>query len=123
MRQMSLAIEPGLGQQYESLRECVAARVYQRGHGRVAGQLDLAPSKLTEKLAGLRSDGKSTGITLDELERYFERTGDHTPILYLVDKFLRDPKAQQAEALAKLALLAESLPGLMRAAGLTKGKA
>lgn len=122
MQQMSLAFEPGLAQRHDSLRECLATQVYQRGHGRIAGQLDLAPSKLTEKLAGLRSDGKASGITIDELERYIERTSDHTPIYYLIDKYLRDPQVQQAEALAKLAQLAEVLPGLMKAAGLAPGQ-
>lgn len=122
MQQMSLAFEPGLAQRYDTLRECLATQVYQRGHGRIAGQLDLAPSKLTEKLAGIRSDGKASGITVDELEAYINRTGDHTPIFYLVDKFLRDPQLQQAEALAKLAQFAEQLPALLSVAGIAQGK-
>lgn len=118
-QQLTLSLEDGLSSRWESLRECMATQVYQRGHGRVAGKLDLSPSRLTEKLAGLRSDGKASGITLDELERYVDVTGDHTPILYLVDKHLRDPQAQQAEALARLAALAESLPALLAAAGVS----
>ena len=121
MQQLSLTFETGLSQRYQSLRECMASQVYARGHGRVAGKLDLAPSKLTEKLAGLRSDGKRSGITLDELEQYLA-DGDHTPIFYLVDKYLRDPQVQQAEALARLALLADQLPALLAKAGLQAGK-
>lgn len=118
MQQMSLSFEPGLAQRYPTLRECIATQVYTRGHGRIAGQLDLSPSKLTEKLAGLRSDGKSSGVTVDELERYIERTGDLTPIFYLADKFLRDPKVRQQEALERIAAIADQLPHLMSLAGL-----
>lgn len=118
MNQLTLSLQQGLSQRWTSLRECVLTQVYQNGHGKVCGLLDLAPSKLTEKLAGLRSDGKKSGITLDELERYIDATGDTLPVLYLVDKFLRDPQASQAEALARLAQLADELPGMLAAAGI-----
>lgn len=123
MQQMSLSFEAGLAQRYDSLRECLTTQVYQKGHGRIAGQLDLSPSKLTEKLAGLRSDGKASGVTLDELERYLDRTGDLVPLFYLVDKYLRDQKVQQAEALAKATMMLQELAPLLRAAGLIAGKA
>lgn len=116
--QMTLSFEPGLAQSNLSLRDLVTARVHQRGHGRVAALLDMAPSKLTEKLAGLDSAGKPRGMTLDEFERYLEKTGDLSPIYYLLDKFLRDPQVAQAEALAKLADLATVLPALLAAAGI-----
>lgn len=118
VNQLNLMFEPGLGERYESLRECVAAQVYAAGHGRVAGQLDLSPSKLTEKLAGMDSGGATRGMTLDELETYIQKRGDVTPILYLAAKYCRDPKVVQAEALGALAALAERLPGLLSAAGL-----
>lgn len=116
MQQMQLSFEPGIAQRYESLRECVATQVYQRGHGRIAGQLDLAPSRLTEKLAGMRSDGKASGLTLDEFERYLAVTGDATPIFWLVDRFCRDPAAQQAEAIARLPALVQQIEAVLRAA-------
>ena len=117
MQQLHLAFESGLSQRYESVRECLSTQVYQRGLVRTAGQLDLSPSKLTEKLAGMRSDGKGTGITLDELERYVQRTGDVSPIHYLADKYCRDPEVTRREALDKVADLMERLPALLAAAG------
>lgn len=117
-QQLTLSLEPGLAQRHLTLRDCVLQQVYARGHGRVANLIDVAPSKLTEKLAGSDSGGKPRGMTLDELERYLERTGDPTPVLYLVDKFLRDPQAQQAEAMAALVNLAQTLPAMLAAAGL-----
>lgn len=118
--QMSLAFEPGLSQQHQSLRECMATGVYRSGLGRVAGQIDMAPSKLSEKLAG--GTDRKRDIGLDEFETYIAKTGDIAPIHYLIDKFLRDPAVVQQEALSKIASIAEMLPALMSAAGLTKGK-
>lgn len=118
MNQLSLMFEPGLGERYASLRECLAKEIYSKGHGRIAGRLDLAPSKLTEKLAGMDSAGNVRGMTLDELENYIQVEGDVTPILYLAAKYCRDPKVVQAEAMAKLASVAEYLPALMQAAGI-----
>lgn len=114
--QITLNVEPGLAVRHGSLKMCVAAGVYQRGLGDVAGKIDRAPSHLSEALSG--SDRRKFDV--DELERYIEKTGDTTPILYLVAKFLRDPGVTQKEALAKLAWLAEQLPELMQQAGLGK---
>ncbi|UGB46969.1 hypothetical protein LQ772_06670 [Frateuria edaphi] len=118
MQQLSLTFEPGLAQRSRSLRDHMTTRVYNRGLVDVAGQMDLSPSKLTEKLAGADSGGKPRGMTIDELETYIRVTGDISPVHYLVDKYLRDPAVAQQEALAKLASLAEVIPGLMAAAGL-----
>lgn len=118
--QLSLVFEQGLAQRHMSLRDCVAAGVYHRGLQRVAGQIDMAPSKLSEKLAG--GNDRKRDIGLDEFEDYLSRTGDIAPIHYLIDKYLRDPAVAQAEAMANLAALAESLPALLAAAGLGKAK-
>ncbi len=119
MNQLSLMFEPGLGERYASLRDCVTTQVYQKGLVKVAGQLDLSPSKLTEKLAGIDSGGNLRGMTLDELERYLAAYGDVTPVLYLAAKYCRDPRAIQAEATAALTALLERIPGLAAAAGLS----
>lgn len=118
MQQLSLTFEPGLAQRSRYLREHLATRVYGRGLVDVAGRMDMSPSKLTEKLAGSDSGGKSRGMTVDELETYIQKTGDISPVHYLVDKYLRDPVATQQEALAKIAQIADALPALMAAAGL-----
>lgn len=122
MQQLSLTFEPGLAQRSRCLRDHLAAKVYSRGLVDTAGKMDLSPSKLTEKLAGSDSGGKPRGMTIDELEIYIQRTGDISPVHYLVDKYLRDPAVSQQEALAKLAALADVLPSLMAAAGLSPKK-
>ena len=116
--QLSLSFEPGLSQRHMSLRECMATGVYRTGLGRVAGQIDMAPSKLSEKLAG--GTDRKRDIGLDEFEAYIEKTGDITPIHYLIDRYLRDPAIVQQEALSRIAAIADQLPALMAAAGLGK---
>lgn len=117
MKQMSLTLEAGIGQRNRTLREHLATRVYAAGLVAVAGKMDIAPSKLTEKLAGSDSGGKPRGLTIDELERYIDETGDVSPIHYLVDKYLHDPEIAKQEAAARLLKLLEELGPLAEAAG------
>lgn len=116
MRNISLTYQSGLTQRARSLREHMVAQVYQQGLVEVAGKMDLAPSKLTEKLAGSDSGGKPRALTIDELERYIA-TGDVSPIHYLIERFLTCPQAAHGEALAELAQLAKALPALLERAG------
>lgn len=113
MQQMTLAFEPGLSGRFRSLLEVVAAGVYQRGLGRVAAMVDVAPSHLSAQLSGT----ESRRLPADTLETYIEKSGDLTPIFYLVDKFCRDPQVTQAEAMSRLAMLMEQLMPLAQQAG------
>lgn len=119
MEQLTLRLEPGLSAKHLTLRDCLGHRVYAIGHGSIAGKLDMAPSKLTEKLAGARSDGRVSGITLDEFERFIEKTGDFTPIYYLIDKYLSDPEVRREQAVSSVLTLLEQLPAQLAAAGIT----
>ena len=112
-QQLTLSFEPGLAQRHRSLRDCVAACVYGKGITAVAGKIDRSPSHLSEALSG--SDRRK--FSVDDLEAYIEQFGDVTPVLYLVDRFLRDPATVQQEALAKQAKLADVLPGLLASVG------
>lgn len=113
--QLTLSLESSVTV-HPSLKACVAAGVYQRGVVAVAGKIDASPSHLSESLSG--SDRRKFDV--DDLEAYIEATGDTTPIMYLVAKFLRDPAVVQQEALSRLVGLADQLPGLLEAAGLQK---
>lgn len=104
--QLTLNFEPGLVERYGSLRDCIATGVYQRGLKRVAIDLDQAPSNLSVQL----SDDPSRRFSVDSLETYIEKTGDKTPVLYLVERFLapelENKGVKQIEAMkAKLAEL------------------
>lgn len=114
MQQMSLSFEPGLAQRFRSLTECVAAGVYQRGLGRVAARVDVAPSHLSAQLSG-GGDGHRK-LAVETLEEYIECEGDLTPIYYLVDKFCRDPLALQQEALAQIPQLMRQMQAVLDAA-------
>jgi hypothetical protein len=107
--QLVLDFEPGLVERYGSLRECVATGVYQRGLKRVAIDLDQAPSNLSVQL----SEDPSRHLSVDSLELYIEKTGDHTPVYYLVEKFLSDggarKDAQQAELLRQFTALTQMM--------------
>lgn len=107
--QLVLDFELGLVERYGSLRECVATGVYQRGLKRVAIDLDQAPSNLSVQL----SEDPSRHLSVESLEMYIEKTGDHTPIYYLAEKFLsnRDARqdAAQVELLRQFALLQKQM--------------
>lgn len=94
--QLTLSFEPDVHERYRSLRECVAVGIYQRGLGRVAIDLDTAPSNLSVQL----SEDPSRKFSVDSLETYIDKTGDTTPILYLVSKFMapNDQPAINAQA-------------------------
>lgn len=91
--QLTLDFTPGLLDRHMSLRDCVAAGVYQRGLGRIAIDLNQAPGNLSVQL----SEDTTRNFSVDNLERYIEKTGDTTPVMYLVEKFLA-PDARPANA-------------------------
>ncbi|WP_225783360.1 hypothetical protein [Xenophilus sp. Marseille-Q4582] len=97
--QLTLDFTPGLTDRHLSLRDCIAAGVYQRGLGRVAIDLNQAPGNLSVQL----SEDPSRNFSVDSLERYIEKTGDTTPVMYLVEKFLapdaRPKNAKQVQVI------------------------
>lgn len=111
--QLVLDFDPGMAERYSSLRDCVATGVYQRGLGRVAIDLDTAPSNLSVQL----SADPSRHFSVDSLETYMEKTRDFTPIFYLAEKFLGDRGAKQEAAQAELMAKMAELQKLMVRAG------
>ncbi len=108
-QQLSIAFDPGLAERHRSLKECVAACVYQQRGGitAVAGRLDMQPSHLSEVLGGGGDRGRK--FDLDELERYMRAYQDVTPILYLAAVYLGDASAEQTAELQRMRALAEQL--------------
>ena len=86
--QITLKLDAGLADCYDSCREYVAARLHQLGRPQkvVAADMDYSPSDLTRKLA--QSPNDSRRFTLDDLEKYILVTGDTKPVYYLVEKYL-----------------------------------
>ena len=113
--QLTLNFEQDMHQKYRCLRECIAVGIYQRGLGNVAIDLDLQPSNLSVQL----SEDPARRFSVDHLEAYIEKTGDTTPIYYLISKFLA-PHEQKADAatVAQLLGLAAQMQALAKQAGL-----
>lgn len=111
--QMTLDLDAGLADRFRSVKETMAAGVYRRGLKRMAGELDVAPGNLSVMLA----DDGQRHLDVDLLERYIERTGDKTPIYYLVAKYCGDQHAARDEALERVQGLLAELPQLLASVG------
>ncbi len=107
---MTLSFEPDVHERYRSLRECIATGIYQRGLGKVAIDLDTAPSNLSVQL----SEDPSRKFSVDSFETYIEKTGDTTPTLYLVSKFMAPENRPDVNAQALL----QQMLALAKQAGL-----
>ena len=112
--QLTLSFESGLADRHTSLRDCVAACIYRYGLTNAAIELDKAPGNLSVEL----SAEPARNFSVDSLERYIGKTGDTTPIYYLIDRFLNDKAKSQDAAMAQLAPLLKQLAPLMKQAGL-----
>lgn len=104
-RQLTLRFESGISDAYETCREYVAHRLHHQGRQQksIAADMDLSPSHLSRKLA--QSPGDTMRFTVDDLERFVECTGDTTPILYLVEKYLASKNSEIEELERRLAEL------------------
>lgn len=108
--QLTLNFEPGLSDRYKCLRECVAAGVYRNGLGNTAIDLDVAPGNLSVQI----SADPSRHFSVDSLEMYIEKTGDTTPIYYLIDKFLSEAQSDEPSAAELRAMFKHMAPTLKR---------
>lgn len=111
--------QPGLSEQFKSLREVLAAAVYgsRKGLSGVAADCDLSPSELCKQLSGY----ESRHLDVNLIPKIIASTDDRRPIYYLVEMFCQNDDSKRARALERLALLTDELPELLRAAGV-KGK-
>lgn len=108
--QHTLNFEPGLSERWRSLKACVRERVYAhiKPLKTIAAEMDLSESELSRKLSDNPNDQRN--LSVDDLEAYIARTGDTTPIHYLIEKYEVNPEAKRAYAAAELA---RALPQLM----------
>lgn len=102
--QLTLNLEAGLVEAYPTCREYIASRVHNQGRPQksIAADMDYSPSHLSRKCA--QSPDDSMRFTLDDFEKFIQITGDTSPVLYLVEKYLttHDRIAQLEAELAKL---------------------
>lgn len=117
MTQLALTLEPGLATRYRDVRECMAARVYHYGLGRVAAELDVAPSNLSAMLAGDRH------LPVDLVELFMTKFKDTEPARYLAARFLGDPEMVKAFAMSQLPGLVNVLMNALEASGVDLAQA
>ncbi len=112
--QMTLDLDSTLLSHHRSVKEVLAAGIYRRGLKRIAGDLDVAPGNLSVMLSG---DGQRH-LDVDLLEAYIEKTGDLTPIHYLVAKYCGDRSAVRDEAIERIQGLLGELTSSLATAGI-----
>ena len=116
--QISFDFEPGLTVKFPSLRDVCNAAVYSsRGALKaVASDLDMTQGELSKMLS--RDQSEPRKLDVDDFVRIIEVTGDTRPVQWLIEKFMRDPAQQRAQALSALAHLAPMLVELANQAGI-----
>jgi hypothetical protein len=104
--QLTMDFKPGLVDRHPSLRDCIAGCIYSRGLTRTAMELDKSPGNLSIEL----SEEPSRHFSIESLERYIGKTGDHTPVLWLIEKFLApSAKPKNSEQITSLKAMAADL--------------
>jgi hypothetical protein len=109
---VTIPITGALTKRHDSLRDVVKVGVYQRGLTNVANKINVGVGNLSNQL-----DGQHRCFSVDKLEEYIAKTGDVTPIHYLIERFIANNNAEQMTALAQAAVLIQQLQPLLSAAG------
>lgn len=114
--QLTLDFEPGLVERYPSLLDCIRNGAYTHRNPlkTIAADMDMSQSDLSRKLAGNPEDPRR--FSVDDFEKYVEKTGDLAPIYYLVEKYLQDDTHRQQRALSQLAKQLPDILALVKAA-------
>lgn len=104
--------EGGITDQFPAWMDVVRAAVYDCGRPfkAVAADLDLSVSALSRKLSSNPDD--NTHFPLDRFAELVAITGDHRPVYWLVERFLQDTRARQAQDAARLRDLLRQLEPL-----------
>lgn len=114
--QMTLDFEPGLVERFPSLLDCIRTGAYTHRNPlkTIAADMDMSQSDLSRKLSGNPDDPRR--FSVEDFERYVDKTGDLTPIYYLCEKYLQDDGARQQRALTQLAKQLPDILALVKAA-------
>lgn len=112
--QLTLDFEPGLAERHETLLACVRQCAYTNKNPlkTIAADMDQSQSDLSRKLAGNPDDPRR--FSVEDLERFIRATGDTTPILYLVEKFMADNETKQRAAHEQLARMLPDVLALIK---------
>jgi hypothetical protein len=116
--QLTLQLQPGLTQRFKTLREVShwCALNHRGGVASIAAGVDMSPSELARKLAGNPDDPHRT-LDIDDWVKAIEATGDFTPVLWLVEKFLPSDEQKRRSAVDQLSTLMPQIAALLVEAG------
>lgn len=122
MQQLALSFEPGLTAHFPQIEDVLVAAVYgsRKGLNGTAADLDLSPSDLSKRLS---RESEQRPVRCSDLVGIIQSTGDHRPIYWLIEKFLRDPEATRNQAISQLAQLMPMIQALVEQSGGGKIKA
>jgi hypothetical protein len=114
---MPLEFAPGLTERHPALLDCCREAVIrsERVMKAIAADMDLSSSELGRKLTP--ADGDTRRLSVDDLVRLIEATGDLSPIYWLIEKFAIDEEAKARRAQNELAKLLPNLIALAKQAG------
>jgi hypothetical protein len=118
--QLKLDFEPGITEQFKTLKQCVAAVVYHSkiGLNGCAAACDLSPSMLTKMLNEQKHKENKRNLPLDVLVPIIQVTKDVRPILWLCATFMPNDEQRKDAALARVEAM---LPEFLAAVTLLKG--
>lgn len=115
--QLTLTLSPGLTQRHRSLRDVLQTAVI-KSKGGVAGiapAVDMSPSQLGRKLAGSAEDPHRT-LDIDDFDAVLgelAKEGDHSPLYWLVEKYLPSDDQRRAAAIDQIHALMPRLTELV----------
>jgi hypothetical protein len=115
--QMPLEFAPGLTERHLTLLACCHESAVRcvRPMKAIAADMDMSSSDLGRRLAP--SEGDPRRLSVDDLVRLIDATGDLSPIYWLIEKFAIDDEARQRRAQAELAKQLPDLIALLKQVG------
>ena len=96
--QLNLDFEPGITERHKTLLSCVREAAYKSSKPlkAIAADMDVSESDLSRKLSGNPDDPRR--LTVDDLVKLVEVTGDVTPINWLIERFHMNDDQKQRRA-------------------------
>src|SRR5690606_31527655 len=114
--QLTIDFTPGLTERHDSLLDCIRHGAYSHRNPlkTIAADMDMSQSELSRKLGSNPDDPRK--LSVGDMERYIDATGDTTPIYWLIEKYLQDETAKQKQAISALTKVLPDLMSLLKAA-------
>ncbi len=114
--QLTIDFTPGLTERHDSLLDCIRHGAYSHRNPlkTIAADMDMSQSELSRKLGNNPDDPRK--LSVGDLEKYIQATGDTSPIYWLIEKYLQDETVKQKQAIAALTKVLPDLMALLKTA-------